>query len=85
MKTIYRKTYNPFRMEIIEKGNNEYLALLKYRKWEPNASKRDPYGINLKYDIIYSKKVKSIREGLWLFKSSLTHIKNKISQLKLTS
>lgn len=78
MKTIYRKTYNPFRMEIIEKRDNEYLALLKYRKWEPNS-------INSKYDIIYSKKVKSIREGLWLFKSSLTHIKNKISQLKLTS
>lgn len=24
MKTIYRKTYNPFRMEIIEKIDNEY-------------------------------------------------------------
>ena len=78
MKTIYRKTYNPFRMEIIEKGNKEYLVLLKYRKW-------DPVLINSKYDTIYSKKVKSIREGLWLFKSSLTRIKNKISQLRLTS
>lgn len=78
MKTIYRKTYNPFRMEIIEKDDNEYIILLKYRKWEPDA-------INFKYQIIYSKKVKSIREGLWLFKSSLTCIKNKINTLKMTS
>ena len=77
MKTIYRKTYNPFRMEIIER-NGEYITLLKYRKW-------DPVSINSKYDIIYSKKVKSIREGLWLFKSSLTRIKNKINTLKMTS
>lgn len=85
MKTIYRKTYNPFKMEIIEKDDNEYIILLRYRKWEPNASKRDPSVINSKYQIIYSRKVKSIREGLWLFKSSLTHIKDKISQLRLTS
>lgn len=78
MKTIYRKTYNPFRMEIIEKDDNEYIVLLKYRKWEPDA-------INFKYQIIYSKKVKSIREGLWLFKSTLIRIKNKINTLKLTS
>ena len=78
MKTIYRKTYNPFRMEIIEKDDNEYIILLKYRKWEPDA-------INSKYQIIYSKKVKSIREGLWLFKSSLIRIKNKINTLKMTS
>lgn len=78
MKTIYRKTYNPFRMEIIEKDDKEYLVLLKYRKW-------DPVSINSKYDTIYSKKVKSIREGLWLFKSSLTRIKNKISQLRWPS
>lgn len=84
MKTIYRKTYNPFRMEIIEK-DDKYIILLRYRKWEPNTSKRDPSAINSKYQIIYSKKVKSIREGLWLFKSSLTRIKNKISQLRLTS
>ena len=77
MKTIYRKTYNPFRMEIIEK-DGEYITLLKYRKWDPDT-------INSKYDTIYSKKVKSIREGLWLFKSSLTHIKNKINTLKMTS
>lgn len=78
MKTIYRKTYNPFRMEIIEKDDKEYLVLLKYRKWDPDT-------INSKYQIIYSKKVKSIREGLWLFKSSLTCIKNKINALKMTS
>lgn len=78
MKTIYRKTYNPFRMEIIEKDDNEYIILLKYRKWEPDT-------INSKYQIIYSKKVKSIREGLWLFKSTLIRIKNKINTLKLTS
>lgn len=78
MKTIYRKTYNPFRMEIIEKDDKEYLVLLKYRKWDPDT-------INSKYQIIYSKKVKSIREGLWLFKSSLTRIKNKINTLKMTS
>ena len=77
MKTIYRKTYNPFRMEIIEK-DGEYITLLKYRKW-------DPVSINSKYDTIYSKKVKSVREGLWLFKSSLTRIKNKINTLKMTS
>ena len=64
-------------MEIIEK-DSEYITLLKYRKW-------DPVSINSKYDTIYSKKVKSVREGLWLFKSSLTHIKNKINTLKMTS
>lgn len=78
MKTIYRKTYNPFRMEIIEKDDNEYIVLLKYRKWDPDT-------INSKYQLIYSKKVKSIREGLWLFKSTLIRIKNKINTLKLTS